>query len=83
MNRRTFLKTAGASIASVAALGTAMPTVSAFDVPHISTRDHFDDSGNLTSGHGTFDYETSGNVPGVDVGCAGDVTQMQGGSPRL
>jgi len=46
----------------------------ASDVPLVSTRGHFDDDGNLKSGYGTFEYDTSGDVPGVDTGCVSDLT---------
>ncbi len=74
-NRRTLLKATGASLAglgTLTTLGTCGTT--AYSDPYITTRDHFDDDGNLTSGHTAYDYGTSGNVPGVDTGCVDDMT---------
>ncbi|MFC7080868.1 alpha/beta hydrolase [Halorussus caseinilyticus] len=73
-NRRTFLKRSAVTTTGLAAVVGSTGTAAASDVPLISTRDHFDDDGNLKSGYGTFEYDTSGDVPGVDTGCVGDLT---------
>ncbi|WP_132057481.1 alpha/beta hydrolase [Halorussus amylolyticus] len=74
LNRRQFLKHSVTTTAGAVALASATGTAAASDVPLLSTRDHFDDDANLVSGEGTFSYDTSGGVPGVDTGCVGDVT---------
>ncbi|WP_129115263.1 alpha/beta hydrolase [Halegenticoccus tardaugens] len=72
LHRRRFIKAAGASLTGLAGLA-ATETVAAADVPLISTREHFDDDANLTAGNTATNYDTTGNVPGVDVGCVGDL----------
>jgi hypothetical protein len=73
VNRRQFLSATGATVSGLGVLGS-VGTVAAASTPYITTRDHFDDDGNLTAGHTQYDYGTSGDVPGVDTGCDGDVT---------
>ncbi|WP_137283432.1 alpha/beta hydrolase [Halorussus salinisoli] len=73
-NRRTFLKRSAVTTTGLAALVGSAGTAAASDVPLVSTRGHFDDDGNLVSGKGTFTYDTSGDVPGVDTSCVGDLT---------
>ena len=73
-NRRQFLKRSAVTTTGLAALVGSTGTAAASDVPLLSTRGHFDDDGELKSGYGTFEYETSGDVPGVDTGCVGDLT---------
>lgn len=75
MQRRTFLKTAAASTVGIAALGVS-PAAAATYVPVVSTRGHFDDDGSHTAGHGWYDYDTDGTVPGIDAGCVSDTTVM-------
>jgi pimeloyl-ACP methyl ester carboxylesterase len=75
MRRRSFLKTAAASTAGLATLGAGTATAATY-VPYVSTRGHYDDEGNLTSGHTAYDYDTVGTVPGVDGGCSSDMTVM-------
>jgi pimeloyl-ACP methyl ester carboxylesterase len=75
MKRRTFLSTAVASTAGIAALGVS-PAAADTYVPVVSTRGHFDDDGNHTAGHGWYDYDTEGTVPGIDTSCVGDTTVM-------
>lgn len=76
VNRRRFLKRTGVAGAGLAALGMGTGTVSAdrYGIPIVSTRGHFDDDGNLTSGHTETGYDTTGDVPGVDTGCVDDLT---------
>ncbi|MCO8268388.1 hypothetical protein ACOZ4B_15550 [Haloferax prahovense] len=71
-HRRQFLATTAAALSGLAALGSG--PAAAASVPHVSTRDHFDDDGSLASGHTARGYVTSGDVPGVDAGCASDLT---------
>lgn len=74
LNRRRFLERSATTTAGAVALVGATGTAAASDVPLISTRDHFDDDGNLVSGETAYSYDTSGDVPGVDTSCANDVT---------
>lgn len=73
-NRRQFLKRSAVTTTGLAALVGSTGTAAAYDVPLISTRGHFDDDGDLKDGYGTFQYETSGDVPGVDTSCVSDLT---------
>jgi len=73
-DRRQFLKRSAVTTTGLAALVGSAGTAAASDVPLVSTRGHFDDDGNLKSGYGTFEYDTSGDVPGVDTGCVSDLT---------
>lgn len=74
IDRRHFLKRSAVTTTGLAAIVGSAGTAAASDVPLISTRGHFDDDGDLKSGYGTFEYETSGDVPGVDTGCVSDLT---------
>ena len=75
VNRRQFLKRTATATTTIATIGGAADSVAAGHAPpYVSTRNHFDDSANLVSGETTFSYDTSGNVPGVDTGCADDLT---------
>ena len=73
IRRRQFLERPGVAVTGLATLGTG--AASAYhNPPYVSTRGHFDDSANLTSGHTATDYDTSGDVTGVDGGCGGELT---------
>jgi len=73
MQRRQFLGRTTTAVAGATALGAGSAT--AYHTPeYVSTREHFDDDANLTSGHTATDYDTSGGVPGVDTSCVGDLT---------
>ena len=75
IQRRQFLKRTAATTTGLATFGVAADTATAgHSPPYVSTRGHFDDDANLVSGESTFSYDTNGTVPGVDVGCSGDVT---------
>ncbi|WP_254543733.1 DUF726 domain-containing protein [Halomarina pelagica] len=72
--RRQFVRRATAATAGALTLGAlGSPAAAATYVPVVSTREHFDDSATLTSGHTATDYDTDGTVPGVDVGCVDDL----------
>ena len=74
-NRRQFLKQSAVTTTGIAALVASADTAAASDVPLVSTRDHYtDDGSSLVSGETKYSYDTSGDVPGVDTGCVGDVT---------
>ncbi|MWG33341.1 alpha/beta hydrolase [Halomarina oriensis] len=74
ISRRSFVRRTGTVAVGVGLLGATNGTASAQTVPpYVSTRGHFDDDATLTSGHGTFDYDTVGTVPGVDGACADDL----------
>lgn len=70
-SRRRFLKTTAATFAGLTVFGAT--SGAAASTPYISTRDHFDDDANLTSGHTARGYDTSGDVPVVDSGSASEV----------
>ncbi|MFC4449238.1 hypothetical protein [Halorussus aquaticus] len=72
-NRRTFLKRSAVTTTGLALVGTS-GTAAAYDVPLLSTRDHYNDDGSLVSGESQYSYDTNGLVPGIDTGCAGDLT---------
>lgn len=81
MQRRQFLKQAGASTLGVAGLSSLAERASAQSrrTPLITTRNHFESFQNegepgLTESHTPTDYGTSGDVPGLDTACAGDIT---------
>jgi hypothetical protein len=71
--RRQFLKTAGASLGGLATLGAA-GTAAAVVPPYVTTRDQFDDDGDLKSGYTATEYDTVGGVPGIGAGCVNDLT---------
>ncbi|WP_396610354.1 alpha/beta hydrolase [Haloferax sp. S1W] len=71
-SRRRFLKTTAATISGLTVFGAT--SGAAASVPYVSTRDHFDDDANLTSGHTARGYDTSGDVPIVDTGSVSDLT---------
>jgi hypothetical protein len=74
ISRRSFVRRTGAAAVGVGLLGAVSGSASAATVPpYVSTRGHFDDDANLTSGHGTFDYDTVGTVPGIDGACTTDL----------
>lgn len=53
---------------------TASTVTASRTVPLVSTREHFTDGGDLAAGRTATGYGTSGNVPGIDTACAGDLT---------
>lgn len=78
IDRRSFLRTAaatGASLAAVGASGTATAdhgtVASDSTVPRVTTRGHFEISWwggvTLSSGHTRTDYATAGSIPGIDT----------------
>jgi hypothetical protein len=72
--RRQFLGQIGSVATGLAGLNVlSSPVEGATYVPVISTRGHFNDSAQLTSGHTPTGYDTDGTVPGVDTSCAGDL----------
>ncbi|ELZ91737.1 hypothetical protein C440_15524 [Haloferax mucosum ATCC BAA-1512] len=71
-SRRRFLTATAAALSGASVFGAAPAT--AASVPYVSTRDHFDGNGNLTSGHTARGYDTSGDVPVVDTGRVSDLT---------
>lgn len=73
-DRRQFLKRSAATTTGLTALVASTGTAAASDVPLVSTRDHFDDDGDLVSGETKYSYDTSGDVPGVDTSCVSDLT---------
>lgn len=71
-SRREFVAGAGATILGTGVLagtGAAGRTV-----PRVTTFGHFDDDARLTEGNTTTNYETSGDVPGVDGPPVDDLT---------
>ncbi|WP_368408105.1 DUF726 domain-containing protein [Halorussus pelagicus] len=74
VRRRNLLKQSAVATTGVAALVGSSGSTAAYDVPLVSTRDHFTDDGSLVSGETQLSYDTNGLVPGVDTGCAGDLT---------
>ncbi|MFD1512214.1 hypothetical protein [Halomarina rubra] len=74
ISRRRFVRRTATVAAGATLLGSVGGTASAATVPpYVSTRGHFDGDANLTAGHGTFDYDTVGTVPGIDGACASDL----------
>lgn len=71
-SRRRFLATTAAALSGLTVFGAA--PAAAASVPHVSTRDHFDDNANLTSGRTARGYETSGDVPCIDTESVSDMT---------
>ncbi|KTG09765.1 hypothetical protein AUR64_09010 [Haloprofundus marisrubri] len=80
-NRRQFVRGTGAAIAGLGVLGGvgAVDVAAAETVPYVSTREHFDDDGNLTDDHDTFDYGTVGDVAGIDTDCVSDLVVVAHG----
>jgi hypothetical protein len=74
LDRRQFLKQSAATTTGLAALVASTGTAAAYDVPLVSTRDHYNDDGSLKSGETQLSYDTNGLVPGVDTSCVGDLT---------
>ncbi|WP_135851677.1 twin-arginine translocation signal domain-containing protein [Halorussus salinus] len=73
VNRRTFLKRSAVATTGAAALVGSSGSAAAYDVPLVSTRDHYSGT-SLVSGETQYSYDTNGLVPGVDTGCVGDLT---------
>ncbi|AFK18514.1 alpha/beta hydrolase [Haloferax mediterranei ATCC 33500] len=71
-SRRRFLATTAAALSGLTVFGAA--PAAAASVPHVSTRDHFDNEANLTSGHTAHDYGTTGDVPCIDTDSVSDLT---------
>ena len=75
MKRRQFLTRAGGTALGMTAVGATATTVTASrTVPLVSTREHFTDGGDPAAGRTATGYDTTGDVPGIDSGCAGDLT---------
>lgn len=75
MKRRQFLTRAGDTALGVAAVGaTATAVTASRTVPMVSTREHFTDGGDLAAGRTATGYDTTGDVPGIDTVCAGELT---------
>lgn len=73
-SRRSVLTSIAGAGAGLAVLtSTSDLAAGQSSVPVISTRGHFDDDADLTSGHTRTDYDTDGSVPGVDTGCVSDL----------
>jgi hypothetical protein len=71
-NRRQFVTGVGATLLGSAVLSGR---VSAEDsLPQVTTFDHFDDNARLTAGNTTTNYETNGEVPGLDTQSVDDMT---------
>ncbi|WP_458206218.1 twin-arginine translocation signal domain-containing protein [Haladaptatus sp. NG-SE-30] len=74
VNRRRFLKQTGVAATGLGTLGTGITSAERYGIPIVSTRGHFDDDGNRVSWETETSYDTTGDVPGVDVGCVDDLT---------
>jgi hypothetical protein len=78
MERRQFLTTAGAAFTATvtgAAVVGSESAAAATVPPYVTTREQFDDDGELKPGYTATEYDTVGTIPGFD-GYAGDVTVM-------
>lgn len=73
-DRRQFLERSAVTATGLAALVGSAGTAAANHVPRVSTRGHYNGDGSIESGYSKLDYYTEGSVPGVDEGCAGDLT---------
>ncbi|WP_227376032.1 alpha/beta hydrolase [Haladaptatus halobius] len=71
--RRRYLRGTAAATTGLSVLGTA-GLASAHGYSVISTRGHYNSSGDLNAGYAQTDYDTDGSVPGVDTGCTGELT---------
>jgi hypothetical protein len=81
VNRRSVLKTTAAGVLSLGSLSTPGAARAADGPPIVSTRGHFETGWNgayRVDGIGPEEYETDGSVPGLDAGCAPDVTIVSG-----
>lgn len=56
MRRRTFITASASTAATIGVVGQLSGSAAAASVPMVSTRDHFDDDGNLVSSHTPYDY---------------------------
>lgn len=73
LGRRQFLRGTTATVVGVAGLSAISGTVAAnatapSDYPRISTRDHFNDDGDLINGESTFSYDIAGDWSGYNSG---------------
>ncbi|MCH7660965.1 MAG: alpha/beta hydrolase [Euryarchaeota archaeon] len=75
LNRRQFIGTTGAALAGAGLLGRNA-TARSERVPQVTTFDHFDNDANLTDGNTETNYETSGDVPGIDAEHVADLTVL-------
>lgn len=66
LNRRQLIVRGGAVIVGSSVLGGTVAAQSGA-IPRVSTFDHFDDDANLIGGNTETNYETSGDVPGIDT----------------
>jgi hypothetical protein len=72
LNRRQFIGATGATLAGTGLLGRNAEA-SGDTIPHVTTFDHFDDNATLTEGNTETNYETSGDVPGIDTSPTDDL----------
>lgn len=72
-SRRQFLRRTAATTTGLGVLGATAGNAAAYSIPMVSTRDHFDDDGDLVSVETATSYDTVGAVPGTDAACTGDV----------
>jgi esterase/lipase superfamily enzyme len=71
-NRRQFVTGAGVVLFGSAIISGR--TLAADNLPQVTTFDHFDDDARLTEGNTTTNYETNGEVPGIDTRSVDDMT---------
>ncbi|MEM4781529.1 MAG: alpha/beta hydrolase [Halalkalicoccus sp.] len=72
--RREFVAGAGTVVFGSSLIGGTAAADANATVPRVSTFGHFDDDARLTGGNTTTNYDTSGDVPGIDAPPVGDLT---------